>query len=212
MHAPVTLQVFSTSIVALAAIGLSAVDASWNCEDEVLSRPIQYLRCGTSNPSRPLCSDPAAVDGHGLYSLDLSTGNYVAAFTISTAELGGMNACGINPVDSFAYCAARVESSSNEASKVRLIRFGSTHADPNDASFEFVAVLPVPADTDELGGQDANVQLVNTGTFSRDGNYYVSGPWAKYPTCLRSMTDGPSDRLLSWCLDCLLISLTFAWP
>lgn len=162
---------FSRSVVALAA--LATVHATWDCADNTLSQPIQYLKCGTGGSNRPLCNDPTATDGHGFFSLDLATGLYSVLFTISANDISSMNSCGINPVDDFAYCAARVDGSTHGTSKIRLIRFGSTHADPTNADFEYLAVLPVPADTNPTGGQNSEDQLQNTGTFSRTGNYYV---------------------------------------
>lgn len=84
-----------------------------------------------------------------------------------------MNSCGINPEDGYAYCAARLDASVHADSKIRMIRFGSTHANPDDAQFEYLAVLPVPVDTQPGFDQEANVILHNTGTFSGAGNYYV---------------------------------------
>lgn len=170
------------SAVLFATVALAS--GQWDCSDPTLSRPIQYLKCGTTGTNRPLCSDASLAEGHGFYSLDVSTGTYVPHFTISANDISSMNSCGINPVDGFAYCAARVDGSTNVNTKIRLIRFGSTHVDSGDAQFEYVAVLPVPIDTNPGLDQEANVQLPNTGTFSGAGNYYVCDRWCSTPRLL----------------------------
>jgi hypothetical protein len=95
---------------------------------------------------------------------------------MTSDELSTINGCGINPTDSYAYCAARVSSSSNGASKIRLIRFSAANANANRAQFEYVAVLPVPTDNNPAGGNNANDRLPNTATFSTNGNYWMAYP------------------------------------
>jgi hypothetical protein len=179
--------------------------STWDCEDSILSTPIQYLLCGTTGTNRPLCSDPDIVLGHGFYALDLGTGLYQPLFTILATEISAMNACGINPTDNFAYCAVRIDGSLNTQSKARLIRFGSSHTNPNDADYEIVAILPVPTDVNPTGGKDANAILVNTAAFSGAGNYYVSAPPAhEHPPPPLSIS---LSRSLSRARDCAALSM-----
>ena len=66
----------------------------------------------------------------------------------------------MNPTDSFAYCATKVTSTTGM--KHRLIRFGSHPTNPNNAYFEYVAILP--------NGFGA---AANTAAFDSDGKYHV---------------------------------------
>lgn len=161
----------------MAAIaGTQAAVSTWDCGESGILAPVQYVRCGTGGKGgtgKPLCSDPSIVDGNGFYTLDVSSGVYTPLFTMGVTELDSMNACAINPIDSFAYCAARVELSSNTVSKIRLIRFGSTHANPHDAEFEYVAILPVPVDNAPGSGYDSRDRIPNSAAFSLSGNFYV---------------------------------------
>jgi hypothetical protein len=167
-----TTRVLAT--LAAIAAGANAAVSTWDCSDTGILAPVQYLRCGTGGyggSNKPACLNTAAVDGNGFSTLDVSTGAYTALFTISTNELEQMNACSINPVDSYAYCAALSKSSTHGVSHIRLVRFGSTHADPNNAQFEFVAILPVPASSNS---GDTTKRLPNSAAFSLAGNFYVS--------------------------------------
>ena len=70
-----------------------------------------------------------------------------------------VNGCGISPIDSFAYCMAGTDSTACPV----LIRLASYHADPSDASFEYVAHMPCSS-----GGG-----IPDAGGFDGHGNFHV---------------------------------------
>ncbi len=187
--------------VLLLAAGSHAT--SWDCESSPqLKSPIQYMRCGTSS-SRPSCHDPSAASGHGFYSLNVATGRYASLFTISDSELSFLDACGLSPADGYAYCAALVGASAHSDSRVRLIRFGSAHADPTDAYFEYVGVMPVPwicnpmyNDLYGYGGVDADAHecLGSAGAFGPSGEFrYVLSEACDDPDYCSADADSMGD-------------------
>ena len=101
---------------------------------------LSHWDCTTSDQLKM----PIVVYGQGpVHTLNVSAGSYSWLFSVSNAEVSTLTACGISPIDSYAYCAASA-GVSNQTNQLRLIRFGSSHADPNSAYFEYVAVLPNP--------------------------------------------------------------------
>jgi len=85
-----------------------------------------------------------------------------------------MNACAISPMDSYAYCVASIPAADKTFSKLRLIRFGSQHADPTDAQYEYVAILP-----SHLGEKG---KIPNAAAFAPNGDFHYLYP--------KSMTAG----------------------
>ena len=78
-----------------------------------------------------------------------------------------LNGCGISPIDSYAYCVAATTSTEAACQGgcgrcQALIRFGSQHADPSDASFDYVALLPCTS----------GAGIVNAGGFDIHGNFH----------------------------------------
>ena len=76
-----------------------------------------------------------------------------------------INGCGISPIDSYAYCNAGTESTTNTGDEPVLIRVGSQHADPSDASFSYVATMPSYVAT--------TPNSPNSGAFDEHGNFHI---------------------------------------
>ena len=94
------------------------------------------------------------------------------------------NGCGVSPIDSYGYCMASTESSTNHGCGEVLIRVGSEHADPSDASFDHVATMPC------VGG------VANSAAFDDHGNfhiYYVPSLGTS-SSFLQAATDPTSDH------------------
>lgn len=78
-----------------------------------------------------------------------------------------INGCGISPIDSYAYCMAgtdawqNTDGTTNHGCGEVLIRVGSEHADPSDASFDYVAWMHC------VGG------VANAAAFDNHGNLHI---------------------------------------
>ena len=156
--------------------------AAWDCaSSEQLQAPIQYMKCGTAH-GRSSCHDSSTPSGHGFYQLDVTTGTYVSLFTISDSEVTLLDACGLSPIDGYAYCTALVSASSHSESRVRLIRFSSYQFDPTNAYFEYVGIMPVPWECDPYNSaQVGSVCLGSAASFAPNGDFFYAMSWSCDP-------------------------------
>ena len=147
----------------------TANTSAWDCSPGSQTvMPIQSMRCYKNQ--QPYCYGNApSSHGYGFFALNIHTGVYSALFSIPDGDVFStsgdwLNACGINPVDSRAYCVVSVKDVS--VTSPLLIRLGSAHANPEAASFEYVAKLRAGASG--LGP--------NTAAFSASGNFHFLYP------------------------------------
>ena len=162
-------------LLMLMASRTTATTSAWDCTNGLTTAmPIQAMNCGPQ--TQPPCLD-TSTRGFGFYALNVEDGSYSPLFTISNNALdysGGpyptaLNACGISPNDSRAYCVVGVKDSQGVDMPLPfLIRLGSSHANPNVASFEYVAKLR------GSGNQGTGTVRPNSAAFTTNGTFHFS--------------------------------------